>query len=834
MSEWRRRQKAKADWVNTSAEPVPSESPQVDSSGGDGAASRRRFLSRGISRWGAPAPPGTSSVASASGLGMSRSGGESDAMDVDMEISDTDSSGDDQGAGAGTIDKAGSAGGDSESASSDDEEEDEDRDDGRDVMVDGDDDSSPDDNAEGEGDSEGEGENEPFEQINLTEVDIEDVARTIEVLRRDELAMKRMMHSLHLDLEEKGRQAAKLRQQTARQSVTAKAKSATGPTGGAAEEQRRVAEERIRGAVAAAAMRAARSNQLQQEAAEVARKLARGAEEGDPAAVAALSPRTATVPAWILYRQLDPARDEAVAAVMRDNREAVSVLANELAEVGVPAPLPTPSGPDSTPLSRPLQTEAGEASVPRAHVVRVVGRRLVARRARLLGLRSAYAAAQAAWNAKVAAREGEEAARQRAAKSAAFGGLGGAALGMAGSPYADGPEGVRSSRRRAAVPEGLEELGGSGAAFAGSGRGGGFGVGGFGDVIRSEWELQQYMAELEEEDRRQRARDATTARLPDMLDPWDIAGRQFDPGANQLWSTDGAASNCATWKPAKRCGGLWGRVVRQPGAIVELQPCNCVVAAEEEHSLINPWSDVEKLIFMDKFMQYPKDFSLIASFLTNKTPQDCVAFYYLSKPAAEYKQKLKAQSMALRRRSARNGWALAVQALESVGAEVPTPIADAINVGDVVPVGPHMPDMQFSRTRLLLRPEKVVSAGKPSKGKIKRGGARWALVPDDLGMGGLEAGFGSSSRGLGGGSSATDSAMKRSRAEDSSMEMSRLLAPQFVAKWSHSEKEAFLKLFKVHGRDWKAIADLIPTKTCAQVKNYFQNNKRQLNLVDPF
>jgi hypothetical protein len=28
-----------------------------------------------------------------------------------------------------------------------------------------------------------------------------------------------------------------------------------------------------------------------------------------------------------------------------------------------------------------------------------------------------------------------------------------------------------------------------------------------------------------------------------------------------------------------------------------------VVAAEEEHSLINPWSDVEKLIFMDKFMQ---------------------------------------------------------------------------------------------------------------------------------------------------------------------------------------------------------------------------------------
>ena len=66
-------------------------------------------------------------------------------------------------------------------------------------------------------------------------------------------------------------------------------------------------------------------------------------------------------------------------------------------------------------------------------------------------------------------------------------------------------------------------------------------------------------------------------------------------------------------------------------------------------------------------MQYPKDFALIASFLPHKTPQDCVSFYYLSKPAAEFKQKLKAQSVALRRRSARNGWALAVQAFEAVG-----------------------------------------------------------------------------------------------------------------------------------------------------------------------
>ena len=65
--------------------------------------------------------------------------------------------------------------------------------------------------------------------------------------------------------------------------------------------------------------------------------------------------------------------------------------------------------------------------------------------------------------------------------------------------------------------------------------------------------------------------------------------------------------------------------------------------------------------------QYPKDFSLISSFLPYKSTQDCVAFYYNTKPAAEYKHKLKAQSVALRRRSSRNGWALAVQAFEAVG-----------------------------------------------------------------------------------------------------------------------------------------------------------------------
>jgi hypothetical protein len=148
---------------------------------------------------------------------------------------------------------------------------------------------------------------------------------------------------------------------------------------------------------------------------------------------------------------------------------------------------------------------------------------------------------------RVQLAESEEAAQRarasragnRAGPAASPNAGGGASSFLYGEGY-EGGGGGRSSRRRAAVTTAELEDPSAVSAAAAAARGGGFGLGGFGDVLRSEWEVQQYMAELEEEDRRQRAREATIAQLPDMLDPWDIASRQFDPGANRLWSTDGA------------------------------------------------------------------------------------------------------------------------------------------------------------------------------------------------------------------------------------------------------------------------------------------------------
>jgi hypothetical protein len=51
-----------------------------------------------------------------------------------------------------------------------------------------------------------------------------------------------------------------------------------------------------------------------------------------------------------------------------------------------------------------------------------------------------------------------------------------------------------------------------------------------------------------------------------------------------------------------------------------------------------------------------------------------------------------------------------------------------------------------------------------------------------------------------------------------------------VQKWTDGEKREFLRHFAVHGKDWNQLTALIPTKTAAQIRNYYQNYKNRLGL----
>lgn len=49
-------------------------------------------------------------------------------------------------------------------------------------------------------------------------------------------------------------------------------------------------------------------------------------------------------------------------------------------------------------------------------------------------------------------------------------------------------------------------------------------------------------------------------------------------------------------------------------------------------------------------------------------------------------------------------------------------------------------------------------------------------------------------------------------------------------QWTFDEKMKFIELFRQYGRNWELISSRITTKTLSQVKNFFQNYKKKLNL----
>ncbi|BES90852.1 SANT [Nesidiocoris tenuis] len=91
----------------------------------------------------------------------------------------------------------------------------------------------------------------------------------------------------------------------------------------------------------------------------------------------------------------------------------------------------------------------------------------------------------------------------------------------------------------------------------------------------------------------------------------------------------------------------------------------------KERHLLNVWTQAEKDVFKEKFLQHPKNFGVIASYLEKKSVSDCVQHYYLSKKTENYKRLLR--KSRVRSRSGRGP-----QAKVSAGA-VPTSNSDLLS-----------------------------------------------------------------------------------------------------------------------------------------------------------
>ena len=72
----------------------------------------------------------------------------------------------------------------------------------------------------------------------------------------------------------------------------------------------------------------------------------------------------------------------------------------------------------------------------------------------------------------------------------------------------------------------------------------------------------------------------------------------------------------------------------------------------------NVWTDREKDVFKEKFLQHPKNFGMIAQNLERKSVSDCVQYYYLTKKSVNFKQQLR-RAKVRGRRGGRGGQAAA-------------------------------------------------------------------------------------------------------------------------------------------------------------------------------
>ncbi|MEW5297325.1 MAG: hypothetical protein WDW36_000541 [Sanguina aurantia] len=75
-------------------------------------------------------------------------------------------------------------------------------------------------------------------------------------------------------------------------------------------------------------------------------------------------------------------------------------------------------------------------------------------------------------------------------------------------------------------------------------------------------------------------------------------------------------------------------------------------AEMEQEKFVRPWSQEESAVFCDRFLEYPKDFRAIASFLPGRSAGQCVAFFYLQQKKDSFDRVRRKQQLKKRRQQA--------------------------------------------------------------------------------------------------------------------------------------------------------------------------------------
>ncbi|XP_043758012.1 nuclear receptor corepressor 2 isoform X19 [Cervus elaphus] len=230
----------------------------------------------------------------------------------------------------------------------------------------------------------------------------------------------------------------------------------------------------------------------------------------------------------------------------------------------------------------------------------------------------------------------------------------------------------------------------------------------------------------------------------------------------------------------------------------------------KDRQVMNMWSEQEKETFREKFMQHPKNFGLIASFLERKTVAECVLYYYLTKKNENYKS-------LVRRSYRRRGKSQQQQQQQQQMPRSSQEEKDEKEKEKEAEKEEEKPDVENDKEELIKEKtddtsgedndekEAVTSKGRKTansqgrrKGRITRSMANEA--------------------------NSEEAVTPQQSAELASMEMNE------SSRWTEEEMETAKKGLLEHGRNWSAIARMVGSKTVSQCKNFYFNYKKRQNL----
>ncbi|XP_058137221.1 nuclear receptor corepressor 2 isoform X4 [Dasypus novemcinctus] len=227
-----------------------------------------------------------------------------------------------------------------------------------------------------------------------------------------------------------------------------------------------------------------------------------------------------------------------------------------------------------------------------------------------------------------------------------------------------------------------------------------------------------------------------------------------------------------------------------------------------DRQVMNMWSEQEKDTFREKFMQHPKNFGLIASFLERKTVAECVLYYYLTKKNDNYKSLVR---RSYRRRGKSQQQQQPPQQMpRNTQEEKEEKEKEAEKEEEKADVENDKEELIKEKTDDTSgedNDEKEAVASKGRKTANSQGRRKGRIT-----------------RSMANEAHNEEAATPQQSAELASMEMNE------SSRWTEEEMDTAKKGLLEHGRNWSAIARMVGSKTVSQCKNFYFNYKKRQNL----